>query len=101
MADPKPSSNFPGSMTPRSSIYASPTFRDYGTTFLTPSSIRRPPSKKDLALTVLPFEAWAGIHESDMLLKPDASCYLLDPFPEIPTLVLVCDVVDPVTKQSL
>jgi glutamine synthetase len=44
--------------------------------------------------------AWAGIHESDMLLKPDASCHLLDPFTEVPTLVLVCDVIDPVTKQA-
>ncbi|HEX3819693.1 MAG TPA: type I glutamate--ammonia ligase [Candidatus Sulfotelmatobacter sp.] len=44
--------------------------------------------------------AWAGIHESDMLLKPDASTHLLDPFTEVPTLVLVCDVIDPVTKQS-
>jgi glutamine synthetase len=44
--------------------------------------------------------AWAGIHESDMLLKPDAGTYLLDPFTEVPTLVLVCDVVDPVTRQS-
>jgi glutamine synthetase len=44
--------------------------------------------------------AWAGIHESDMLLKPDADFHLLDPFTEVPTLVLVCDVVDPVTKQS-
>jgi glutamine synthetase len=35
-----------------------------------------------------------------MLLKPDASCHLLDPFTEVPTLVLVCDVVDPVTKQA-
>ncbi len=43
--------------------------------------------------------AWAGIHESDMLLKPDPSCHLLDPFTEVPTLVMVCDVVDPVTKQ--
>jgi glutamine synthetase len=42
---------------------------------------------------------WAGIHESDMLLKPDANFHLLDPFTEVPTLVLVCDVVDPVTKQ--
>jgi len=42
---------------------------------------------------------WAGIHESDMLLKPDPNFYLLDPFTETPTLVLVCDVVDPVTKQ--
>jgi glutamine synthetase len=44
--------------------------------------------------------AWAGIHESDMLLKPDASCHLLDPFTDVPTLVLICDVVDPVTKQA-
>ena len=43
--------------------------------------------------------AWAGIHESDMLLRPDANCHLIDPFTEVPTLVLVCDVVDPVTKQ--
>ena len=35
--------------------------------------------------------AWAGIHESDMLLKPDANCHLLDPFTEIPTLVLMVD----------
>ena len=42
---------------------------------------------------------WAGIHESDMLLKPDGNFHLLDPFTKVPTLVLVCDVVDPVTKQ--
>src|SRR5690242_6545385 len=42
---------------------------------------------------------WAAIHESDMLLIPDASWYMLDPFTEIPTLVMVCDVIDPVTKQ--
>src|SRR5947199_9265034 len=42
---------------------------------------------------------WAAIHESDMLLIPDASTYMLDPFTEAPTLVMVCDVPDPVTKQ--
>jgi glutamine synthetase len=42
---------------------------------------------------------WAAIHESDMLLKPDPATHLLDPFTEVPTLVLICDVVDPVTKQ--
>jgi len=42
---------------------------------------------------------WAAIHESDMLLIPDAAKYMLDPFTEIPTLVMVCDVIDPVTKQ--
>jgi glutamine synthetase len=42
---------------------------------------------------------WAAIHESDMLLIPDPSRYFLDPFTEAPTLVMVCDVIDPVTKQ--
>ena len=42
---------------------------------------------------------WAAIHESDMLLKPDPTTRMLDPFTEVATLVLVCDVLDPVTKQ--
>jgi glutamine synthetase len=42
---------------------------------------------------------WAAIHESDMLLIPDPSKHILDPFTEVPTLVMVCDVIDPVTKQ--
>jgi glutamine synthetase len=42
---------------------------------------------------------WAAIHESDMLLIPDPNFYLLDPFTEASTLVMVADVIDPVTKQ--
>jgi len=42
---------------------------------------------------------WAAIHESDMLLIPDPTSYLLDPFTEVSTLVMIADVIDPVTKQ--
>src|SRR5260370_26441658 len=42
---------------------------------------------------------WAAIHESDMLLIPDASWFMLDPFMETPTLGMGADVIDPVTKQ--
>jgi glutamine synthetase len=42
---------------------------------------------------------WAAIHESDMLLVPDPSWFMLDPFTEIATLVMIGDIVDPVTKQ--
>src|ERR1700745_1761088 len=42
---------------------------------------------------------WAAIHESDMLLIPDPGFFLLDPFTEVATLVMVADVLDPVTKQ--
>jgi glutamine synthetase len=40
-----------------------------------------------------------AIHESDMLLVPDAGSAILDPVTAIPTLSLVCNVVDPITKQ--
>ena len=42
---------------------------------------------------------WAAIHESDMLLIPDPASHLLDPFTEVSTLVMIADVIDPVTKQ--
>ncbi len=38
-----------------------------------------------------------AINESDMLLMPDASSAFVDPCLKVPTLALVCDVVDPVT----
>jgi glutamine synthetase len=42
---------------------------------------------------------WQSIHESDMILRPDISTAFIDPFFEESTLVLGCDVVDPVTMQ--
>ncbi len=39
------------------------------------------------------------IHESDMLLLPDPVTAFLDPMATIPTLVISCDVYDPVTLQ--
>ena len=42
---------------------------------------------------------WAAIHESDMLLIPDPTTAFMDPFAEIPTLVMYGDVKDPITKQ--
>ena len=39
------------------------------------------------------------IHESDMLLMPDPNTAFIDPVFEIPTLVIVCDVYDPLTRQ--
>ncbi|MBI5950126.1 MAG: type I glutamate--ammonia ligase [Chloroflexi bacterium] len=39
------------------------------------------------------------IHESDMLLIPDPETAFIDPVANIPTLVLTCDVYDPITVQ--
>jgi len=40
------------------------------------------------------------IHESDMLLKPDPDTAFIDPTAEIPTLVLGCNVFDPLTYEA-
>ena len=39
------------------------------------------------------------IHESDMLLIPDATTTFMDPVLDIPTLVIICDIYDPVTLE--
>jgi glutamine synthetase len=42
---------------------------------------------------------WQGISESDMLLMPDASSAILDPATEVPTLSLICEIADPLTRE--
>ncbi len=42
---------------------------------------------------------WAAINESDMLLIPDTTTAYMDPFAEVPTLVMTGDVIDPITRQ--
>jgi len=43
---------------------------------------------------------WQPIDASDMLVIPDPSTAVLDPFYEVPTLVLIGNIVDPITRES-
>lgn len=43
---------------------------------------------------------WKAIDNSDMLLVPDATTAKLDPFIEAPTVSMVCDIVDPLTREG-
>ncbi|HZO09697.1 MAG TPA: type I glutamate--ammonia ligase [Myxococcota bacterium] len=43
---------------------------------------------------------WQEIHESDMLMIPDPATAYLDPFLEHPTLVMFCNIQDPVTREN-
>ncbi|MBF0190741.1 MAG: type I glutamate--ammonia ligase [Magnetococcales bacterium] len=43
---------------------------------------------------------WCEINQSDMVYKPDAATAVLDPFTDVPTLILICDVVDPFTGEG-
>lgn len=59
---------------------------------------------EDLFKEGLPFDGssirgFQEIHESDMLLLPDPETAFIDPVANIPTLVLICDVHDPITFE--
>jgi glutamine synthetase len=43
--------------------------------------------------------AFQEIHESDMILVLDPATAFLDPIFEIPTMVVICDIYDPITRQ--
>ncbi|MGP1605482.1 MAG: type I glutamate--ammonia ligase [Moraxella sp.] len=43
---------------------------------------------------------WKGVEASDMILRPDPDSAYLDPFYELPTVVVTCDVIEPNTMQG-
>ncbi|MEH6577449.1 MAG: glutamate--ammonia ligase [Amphritea sp.] len=43
---------------------------------------------------------WKGINESDMILMPDDSATVMDPFSEDTTIIVRCDIVEPATGQG-
>ena len=43
---------------------------------------------------------WQAINESDMLLMPVPDTAFVDPFTPIPTLVIICNVQDPITRED-
>ncbi len=42
---------------------------------------------------------WQPIHASDMLVLPDPETAVIDPFFTEPTLSLICNIIDPITKE--
>ncbi len=43
---------------------------------------------------------WQVINESDMLMVPDPTTAFMDPFYQHPTLVMMCDIQDPITREN-
>jgi glutamine synthetase len=42
---------------------------------------------------------WKAINESDMILKPDLDSAVIDPFSNLPQIILFCNIVEPSTGQ--
>ncbi len=43
---------------------------------------------------------WQAINESDMLVVPQPETAVLDPFCKLPTLSMVCNIQDPITRED-
>ncbi len=43
---------------------------------------------------------WQAINESDMILVPQAETAFLDPFTDLPTLSIICNIQDPITRED-
>ncbi|MBU2478435.1 MAG: glutamine synthetase beta-grasp domain-containing protein, partial [Gammaproteobacteria bacterium] len=43
---------------------------------------------------------WKGINESDMVLMPDTATSHMDPFFAQSTMVIFCDILDPITGEA-
>jgi len=43
---------------------------------------------------------WQAINASDMLVIPDPTTAVMDPFMNVPTLSMLCNIVDPITKEK-
>src|SRR5213594_2672211 len=43
---------------------------------------------------------WQAINNSDMMIVPDTKTAVMDPFTSMPTLSMICNVVDPITREN-
>ena len=43
---------------------------------------------------------WQAINNSDMLVIPDSTTSVMDPFTKVPTVSMICNIVDPITKEK-
>jgi glutamine synthetase len=43
---------------------------------------------------------WQKINESDMIIVPDPATSVIDPFTKYKTLIMICDIKDPITRQD-
>src|SRR5271163_3514810 len=58
------------------------------------------PFTEGLGIDGSSIRGWMSIESSDMLVVPDCSTAIMDPFTKDPTLSLICDVSDPITRAD-
>ncbi len=63
------------------------------------SELEEPIFDEGLGFDGSSIRGWQAIHASDMLVMPDSTTAVMDPFTQASTLSLICNIVDPITKE--
>src|SRR5262249_47537733 len=58
------------------------------------------PFEEGLGFDGSSIRGWQSIDSSDMLVVPDATTAVMDPFFKDPTLTMICDISDPITRTD-
>ncbi len=58
------------------------------------------PFEEGLGIDGSSIRGWQSIESSDMLVVPDPDTAVMDPFTKDPTLSLICDISDPITRAD-
>ena len=64
------------------------------------SQLREEVFEEGLGFDGSSIRGWQAINESDMLVIPQADTAFLDPFTQMPTIVLICNIQDPITGEE-
>jgi glutamine synthetase len=67
---------------------------------ITPLQLSEETFEEGLGFDGSSIRGFQSINESDMLLIPDSKTAFLDPFTQVPTLSLICNIKDPITGES-
>ena len=67
---------------------------------ITPHQLTEETFEEGLGFDGSSIRGFQSINESDMLLVPDPKTAFLDPFTQVPTLSLICNIKDPITGES-
>lgn len=67
---------------------------------ITPRELSEEAFDEGLGFDGSSIRGFQAIHESDMLLMPDPKTAKLDPFTDVSTLVLICNVKDPIKNED-
>ena len=87
--------------TSRRSICGSWIFRDIWQHFTIPvNKLDEDVFENGLGFDGSSIRGWQAINESDMLVVPEPETAFIDPFTTLPTLVMICNIQDPITRED-